>query len=218
MLASRRLVVTGTDTEVGKTWVGCRLAEALRDGGAIVRAVKPLESGCAAGEPDPGEDGVLLARAAGQASPGAALVRLVAPVAPPVAAEREGRALDWEALVRSTREAVAGAQVALVEGAGGLLSPLTWDHTAVDLAKALEAEVLVVAPDKLGVINHVRLTLAALRAAGLTCPGVVLSAPEIADAATGANAASLGRLPEVPAVWSAARGGGAAELARALYP
>jgi len=135
-----------------------------------------------------------------------------------VAAEREGRRLDWDALMRSTREAVAGAEVALVEGAGGLLSPLTWRHTAVDLAKDLEAEVLVVAPDTLGVINHVRLTLAALRSAGLTCPGVVLSAPEVPDSATGANAAALARLPEVPAVWSAARGAGAAGLARTLCP
>jgi len=218
MPASRRFVVTGTDTEVGKTWVGCRLAEDLRGAGAIVRAVKPLESGCAAGDPNAGEDGVLLARAAGQASPEAALVRLVAPVAPPVAAQREGRPLDWEALMRSTRQAVEGAQVALVEGAGGLLSPLTWRHTAVDLAKALEAEVLVVASDKLGVINHVRLTLSALRAEGLKCPAVVLSAPEVPDASTGANVASLGRLPEVPTVWSAARGGGPAGLARTLCP
>jgi dethiobiotin synthetase len=203
----------GTDTDVGKTWVTCRLAEELSDRGLVVRAIKPLESGC---DSDAQEDGVLLAQAAKQVSPQAALVRLAEPVAPPEAARRQGVELDWQAIVRGVVDAIGPAEIALVEGAGGLLSPLTWDRTAVDLAEALDAQVLLVAADRLGTLNHVRLTLSALDHVGLACPFVVLSAPAQADSSTGYNADALRRLPHPPVVFEAPRGRGAAGLADAL--
>jgi len=81
------LVITGTDTGVGKTWVGRVLSHALVAAGRRVVAVKPVETGCG----NPGshlEDGALLAAATGQAEPRAALHRFAAPVAPALAAER----------------------------------------------------------------------------------------------------------------------------------
>lgn len=195
MPPSRTVVITGTDTEVGKTWVGCLLAADLSAAGLSVRTVKPLESGCAKGPPSALEDGVLLANASDQDAPTAALIRLEAPIAPPAAADREEVELDWDDIVDRTRDAIAEADIALVEGAGGLMSPLTWDRTAIDLAHALDAEVLVVAASRLGAINHVRLTLQAVERAGLTCCGVVVSSPVKSPLDT---ADWLRLLPEVP--------------------
>lgn len=142
-----------------------------------------------------------LAEAAGQREPRAALTRLAAPLAPPVAADRMGVELDWRHWVREIRRLSAGAEVALVEGAGGLLSPLAWDFTALDLARELKAVAIVVAADRLGTINHARLTLAALRAARVPVLGLVLSAPACPDDSTGGNAAALARVE--PGLWIA---------------
>jgi dethiobiotin synthase len=205
--APRFLLVTGTDTGVGKTLVVCALAGALARRGRRVLAVKPVETGCA-GTVAEEEDGVRLAAASGQRSPGAALTRLRAPLAPPVAAEAEGvqlRPAEWE---RELARLGAGQELVLVEGAGGLLSPLAWGYDARRLARALDAAVLVVAADRLGALNHCLLTLEALRRERVPVLGVVLSATATADAASGSNVAALTRcgvarvamLPRVGAV------------------
>jgi dethiobiotin synthetase len=186
------LVVVGTDTGVGKTWVGAALARALARRGLRVIAVKPVESGC--GEtPGPAEDGVILAEASGQTEPRAALVRLRAPVAPPVAADLEGVALDLDELVGRARRFGAECDVLLVEGAGGLCSPLSWDGDLVDVARALDGVVLLVGSDRLGVVNHVVLTMTVALGASLSPLGVVLTAPLAPDASTGTNADTLRR-------------------------
>ncbi|MFT7623848.1 MAG: dethiobiotin synthetase, partial [Myxococcota bacterium] len=87
-----------------------------------------------------------------------------------------------------------------VEGAGGLLSPLTWHHSTLDLALRLKADVVVVAADVLGTQNHVLLTLRVLQSADLAARAVILSAPACADASTGSNAAALARVIDVPIV------------------
>lgn len=193
------VVITGTDTGVGKTWTGCALARALRHAGRRVLAIKPLETGCRQ-LPQDSEDGVLLARAAVQTEPTAALMRLQDPVAPPEAAEREGRVIDFENIVRRIRQYAGAADVTLVEGAGGLLAPLTWQHTAVELARALDAAVLLVAADRLGTINHTLLTLKLLELSRLEVIGVVLTAPETPDSSTGSNAAAIARLSKFPRI------------------
>jgi dethiobiotin synthetase len=155
-------------------------------------AVKPVESGC--GEDPDGEDGVLLARATGQIAPERALVRLGSPVAPPEAADREGVKLDPDLWLDEIRRASEGADLVLVEGAGGLLSPLTWDYDALDLARELGAGALLVGADRLGTQNHVLLCERTLAAEGVPLLGVVLSAPGEPDASTGTNGAALRRL------------------------
>lgn len=184
------IVVTGTDTEIGKTMVTAGLARALRDRGVDVRAIKPVESGTEV-DVQPGEDGVILAQATGQGAPEQALVRLREPLAPPVAADIDGVALDMDAWCDEIHAYAQGAEVVLVEGAGGLLSPLTWQHTARELAQKLDASVLVVAPDTLGTLNHTLLVLDALGHADLPICGVVFSAPAEADSSTGRNAGTL---------------------------
>ena len=83
------------------------------------------------------------------------------------------------------------SEVVLVEGAGGLMSPLTWKETARDLASQLGAAALVVATDKLGTLNHTLLTLEALNHSDIPALGVVFSAPETPDDSTGKNLETL---------------------------
>jgi dethiobiotin synthase len=192
-MSARIVLVTGTDTGVGKTVVGCGLGRRLSREGTRVVAVKPVESGCGDG-PDEGEDGALLAAATGQSMPAAALVRLRTPVAPPVAAGREGVALDAAAWERGIREFARDADLLLLEGAGGLLSPLTWDVTALDLAANLGAAAILVAPDRLGTLNHTLLTMGVLRTAGVPLLGVVFVSPESPDESTGTNADAFRRV------------------------
>ncbi len=193
MAAGRFIVVTGTDTGVGKTVVTAGLGRALARAGRKVLAIKPVESGCGP-EPVATEDGALLAEATGQAAPRQAWLRLRAPMAPALAAELEQLPLDPPAWIARLRTAAEGAEVVLVEGAGGLLAPLSWSCTIADVASELAARVLVVGADRLGVQNHVLLTLSELRARSLEPLGVVLSAPPEPDASTGTNLSALRRL------------------------
>lgn len=204
-MSSNIVVVTGTDTEIGKTLVTAGMARALRRRGVDVIAIKPVESGTAP-NPGPVEDGVMLAEATGQVAPNQALVRLREPLAPPVAADIDGVELDMNSWCDTIRESAAHADIVLVEGAGGLLSPLTWTQTARELARELDASALVVASDKLGTLNHTILVLEALEAADIPVCGVVFSAPAAADTSTGRNAQTLrdfldfARVAEVPRV------------------
>jgi dethiobiotin synthetase len=182
--------ITGTDTEVGKTLVTAALGAALVERGRSVVAIKPVESGVELGGV---EDGVVLAEATRQEAPLQALTRLREPVAPPLAADREGVELDpkyWTDFISHNSRSF---EVTLVEGAGGLLSPLTWTDSLRDLAITCEASAIVVALDKLGTLNHTLMTLELLEAAGVRPLGVVLNRLG-EDSSTGANAAALKRV------------------------
>jgi dethiobiotin synthetase len=187
------ILVTGTGIRVGKTRVACGLARALGADGRRVVAIKAVETG--RGDATAAEDdGAMLAAATGQTEPREALIRLTAPVVPALAAEREDTTIDLDALVLRIEELRAGTDVLLLEGTGGLLSPIAWEWSVVELTRALGATVLVVGVDGVGVINHALLTLSALELAGLPVVGVVLTPPASADASTGANAAAIARV------------------------
>jgi dethiobiotin synthetase len=188
-------LIVGTDIRVGKTWVTCALARALRGLGLQVVAVKPIETGCGE-EPGPDEDGARLAEAAGQAGPRRALVRLPARVAPAVGADQAGLVLDYEDLVARVRSLAAPGVLLLVEGTGGLLSPLTWSDNHLDLAHGLDARVLVVAANRLGTISHTLLALRVLQAEKVPVLGVVLNQVGVPDESTRTNAGALVRLAE----------------------
>ncbi|MDX2208489.1 MAG: dethiobiotin synthase [Gemmatimonadales bacterium] len=208
------VVVTGTDTGVGKTWVTAALAAACCHSGRDVRAVKLVETGTAELS-DEGEDGVQLARATRQAAPMRALRRYRTPVAAAEAAEREGFVFDLPAAIEEVREIAAGAELTLVEGAGGLLAPLTWRETLLDVARTLAAPVLLVAADRLGTLNHTLLTLAALEHSGTPCLGVVMNAlPFVGggDASRGGNAEALRRVRTDIRVTETERAGWAREV------
>jgi dethiobiotin synthetase len=192
-------LMVGTDTSVGKTYVTCALARALVSAGQRVVAIKAVETGTAV-EPTEQEDGVLLARATGQAEPRAALVRLRTATGAATAADADGVKIDVHELTDRIRALSAGADQALVELVGGLLSPFTWEDDALDFAHLLDARAVVVGADRLGTISHTLLTLRALRDERISVVGVVLSAPEQPDATTGTNADAIRRLSGLDAV------------------
>jgi dethiobiotin synthetase len=189
----RIIVIAGTDTGIGKTWVGCRLAAHLKRTGVDIRAVKLAESGTPVDLSD-GEDGVLLACAASQSVPKAALRRYRTPVAVAEAADREGVPFDLEAVISEVRDFADAAELTLLEGAGGLLAPLTWKRSLLDVVRLLGADVVVVAADRLGTLNHTLLTAMALSLTSAPPLGVVLNALPDADrndASFGQNAKAL---------------------------
>ena len=199
-----RILVTGTDSQVGKTWAGCALAQALRSAGRRVIAIKPVETGCS-GAPGEREDGVLLAQATGQSQPTHAIFRVAEPVPPALAGDRSGITIDFDALVLKLERYADDADYLLIEGVGGLLTPMTWEWNMVDVAKALGACVLVVAVDRGGAINSTLLALSALELAGVSCAGVLLTTPESSDQTTGVNGPAIARLSGLDRVVTAPR-------------
>ena len=189
--------VTGTDTGVGKTTISCALLAAARARGLTVDAVKPVETGCASDERGRlrAADAIALASAAGYGEP-RALETFAAPLAPSVAAELEGRSVDL-AVIDAGIQAVRSRKLdfLLVEGAGGLLVPLTDELDMAGLALRLCLPLLVVARDSLGTINHTLLTLEVARHRGLAVAGVILSAsvPGTSPADAERNAREISR-------------------------
>lgn len=179
------LFITGTDTAVGKTVVGCGLAQELTRLGVPVAARKPVESGCSAraGTRWPA-DGAALRRAAGdrEALETITPLRLAHALSPERAARLEGVSLCLYDLLAAARTGAA-EDFFLVEGAGGFLSPLAADALNADLALALGLPVLLVVADRLGCINHALLSVEAIEHRGLRLAGIVLNAvDEPADA------------------------------------
>jgi dethiobiotin synthetase len=198
-----RLGVTGTDTGVGKTVVGAALLTLLRGRGLRVGAMKPVETGVAPGDPE--SDAARLRAAAGSVDAPEEVCPIVLPdpLAPWIAARRAGRAVDLELLDRAFGRLCAGRDAVLVEGAGGLLVPLTPELAFDGLFRRWALEVVVVAGNRLGVINHTLLTVRAARAAGLRVRGVVLNAlsPDSCGAAEQTNRSALAELlPELPVI------------------
>ena len=214
---SNVVVVTGTDTGVGKTWVTAAIARALLKAGVRVVALKPVETGCGTTE-RAREDGVRLAEATGQAEPREALVRLAAPLAPVLAAEREGRTIDFDDLLIRIEGYAAGADIVLLEGVGGLLAPITWEWCLVDIAQALDARAVLVASDRSGSVNHALLTLGALELASVPVTDVVITSPEVPDASTGTNDAAIARLGGIVRIREAARTTDPDAAAEAMRP
>lgn len=194
------LIVTGTDTGVGKSLVSACLAYLLTQKGCKVGVTKPLESGVA----DPaylGEDGELLrwASQSEDADDSICPYRLREPLAPSLAARREGVHIDWSYVLDVIRCKHERSGFSLVEGAGGLLVPLAGTRLVADLAGDLDWPLLVVARAGLGTINHTLLTLESARARGLQVAGWVVSGvPPAADVAERHAAEEIARLTDVP--------------------
>lgn len=209
--------VTGTGSGIGKTWVGCALSRALVRAGHKVVAIKAVETGTSV-EVAPHEDGVLLAQATGQAEPRHALHRFRAPLEPAVAAELEGGRLDFDETLNAIERHARGTDVTMVETAGGLLAPLAWEWTVIELAEALGASVLVASANRLGTINHTLLTLSALELGGILAAGVVLAAPEVPDPSCDTNRDAIIRLSGLDRVLDVPRTSDPEGAATALEP
>ncbi|MBO9544678.1 dethiobiotin synthase [Caulobacter sp.] len=172
------LFVAGTGTDLGKTHIACALLRAARAQGLSVDAFKPVVSGFDPAEPQT-SDPARLAAALGRpdAWPQVSPRRYRAPLAPNLAARLEGDTLAMADLVADCRTWLETRDVdlALVEGAGGVMSPMTDDATNLDLMTALALPVLLVAGSYLGTASHLLTALEVVRARGLTVAAVVVS-------------------------------------------
>ena len=170
------IFITGTDTNVGKTWVGAHLISALCDKKINILLRKPIESGWDENNVE-NTDAWLLANAANQVDclndicPN----RFSRPISPVRAAAHEGQKLSIEAVKNQCKNGVGADSFLYVEGAGGFYSPLCADGLNADLAKALGLPILVVAENRLGCINQVLLTVEAIKQRGLKLKAVVLN-------------------------------------------
>lgn len=202
---SRRLIVVGTGTGVGKTWVTAALAQALTSRGRTVVALKPVETGVDGASVD--TDFERLARASSfpvEPQP----YRFEPPVSPHLAARLAARPIELSRLLTYVHyhESSQRHDWTLIESAGGLFSPLAPGLTNFDLAQALDPSVwLLVGPDGLGVLHDVTATLGFARYRGRTPDHVLLSASRIADDSTGTNAAELETLGVAQPIFTARR-------------
>jgi dethiobiotin synthetase len=211
---SRGLFITGTGTGVGKTYVGALIARVLHASGKRVGVYKPVASGC---EERDGrlvaQDALRLWEAAG--SPGT--VEQVcpqmfrAPLAPHLAARAEGRRVDPQLLREGIRRWQETCDIVLVEGAGGLMSPISDDDYNADLAAEFGYPLVVVAANALGTINATLQTLitASTYCEGLSVAGIVLNSPSEAgdDPSTQSNAAELAQRCTAPLLATVELGG-----------
>jgi len=194
---SGNVLITGTDTGVGKTTLGCALAFALRARGFRVGVMKPVETGV---EQTP-MDAAALKAAAGSEHPLELICpfRYRPPLAPAVAAEAEGSPLpDMCRIKISFSEIAAASDIVLVEGAGGLAVPITWDRNYADLARELDLGIVLVVANRLGCLNSTLLTLDYAARRELRVKGFILNqAQQDNSPAVATNAAALRRLTAV---------------------
>ena len=198
----RDLLVTGTDTGVGKTVIAAALVTALRARGVRALGFKPAETGIGTGQPS---DSERLAHASGEQNVLARpLLQLPEPLAPAVAADRAGVTLDPDDIEARIRQLRQDGYALVVEGAGGVMVPLSWvrlrpdttfSFTVLDLAQACDLDAVVVARAGLGTLNHVAMTVMMLRSHQIPIRGIVLNGRSAApDVAESTNPATLSRM------------------------
>ena len=179
--------ITGTDTGVGKTIVGGGIAGVLRRAGRNVGVLKPFESGCSnsGGELIP-EDALFLKNISGCTEDIEVICpyRMEHPLAPGIAAEIEGVSIDLDRIRSCFKALERKYETVLVEGAGGLMVPVTGDLLTSDLIKMLGLPTIIVSRLSLGTINHTLLTVKQALACGISVAGIILNqiTPEIGKA------------------------------------
>lgn len=209
------ILVTGTDTGIGKTYVGTALAKALKKMGHNVGVFKPVETGVS-GVP---QDALNLKESADccEAVDVVCPYPFADPVAPLEASRREGRPIEFSVLEKTYRYIAEKHDVAVVESAGGLMVPISNEGTFADLALRLDLSVLIVVGLRLGAVNHALLTLEAAKQKGLKILGFVLNDYQ-ADDSPGALSveAVLREFSNAPILGTIPHDGDATAVGRAL--
>lgn len=184
----RTLFIAGAHTDVGKTWAACALLKAARARGLSVEALKPVVSGfdpSVAADSDPGRLLSALGRELSvEALEAMSPLRFKAALSPPMAARMEGVTLTLADLLAVCRPVLAAqtADLLLVEGAGGVMSPMAEDATGLDLQRTLGLPTVLVGGSYLGGVSHTLTALEVLHARGLTVLGIVVSQSADPDA------------------------------------
>jgi dethiobiotin synthetase len=175
---TKGIFITGTDTGVGKTYVATGIASALRSRGIDVGVMKPAETGCRirAGKLVP-SDALNLMKAANvhDALSNVNPYRFRNPLAPLVAAELEGKKIAEDKILSAWYTLSRRHEFMIVEGAGGIMVPLTEKYLYRDLAAAFGLPVLIVVRPGLGTINHTLLTISVLQEKDITISGIVVN-------------------------------------------
>ena len=190
--------VTATGTDIGKTFVTAGLIRALKRQGRAVDALKPVISGWNSRAVAASDTGVLLAALERPFVPGAVAEvspwRFAAPLSPDMAAAREGRSIDFDALVAFCRERISAETGSLlIEGVGGVMVPLDDRHTVLDWVAALGLPILLVAGSYLGTISHTLTALHALQSRGLKPFALAISETEGGTVDLDETARAIGR-------------------------
>ena len=168
--------ITGTDTEIGKTFVTCTLLHAARARGLKAVGMKPVAAGAETIQGEFINEDAARLRAAGSFDPGLALLNpycLTSPIAPHIAAAEEGVRIDAGRIRDAFAALTTRADVVFVEGVGGFRVPLDDDYDTADLAHDMGLPVILVVGMRLGCINHALLTAEAIAARGLNLAGWV---------------------------------------------
>lgn len=176
---TRALFVTGTDTGVGKTVIAAALLRGLRERGQRVAGMKPVASGCRK-SPDGivSDDARALIAEASESAPYRIVnpYGFIPPIAPHVAAVEAGTRIDLRELERAYRILAGLADVVVIEGAGGWLTPIDAKHALADFARKVKADVVLVVGLRLGCLNHALLSAQAIEHSGLKLAGWVANA------------------------------------------
>ncbi len=199
----KNFFITGTDTDVGKTFITCALIEALKARGLRAVPMKPVAAGTI------NIDGINInadVAALREISESNAALRDInpycfnAPIAPHLAARRENVLIEMHVIRAAFERLRADADTVLVEGAGGFLVPLSASQSMAEIPVALSLEVILVVGMRLGVLNHALLTVEAIRARGLTLAGWVANTPVGGEAmlAFKENLATLRHMIDAP--------------------
>ena len=190
--------ITGTDTNAGKTFFAASLALTIKKKGLKVGVMKPIETGCALrnGKLVP-KDALLLKKAASSKDPLDLInpYRFGHPLSPSIAARLSGKKIDFRRIKKLFERISSENDVTIVEGAGGLLTPVSGKKTIFDLIRYLGIPAILVAPSKLGCISQTLLATRYSKKAGIKIKGVVLSrVSKKSDPSVKYNAEELGNL------------------------
>lgn len=192
------LFITSTGTGIGKTFLTASLIRALRAEGRSVDAVKPVISGFDPRRVAESDTGILLS-ALDRPSNDAEIARLspwrfAAPLSPDMAAAKQDRTIDFDALVSFSQQALAApADAVLIEGVGGIMVPLDRTHTVLDWMTELDIPLVLVAGSYLGSISHTLSAVAVLRQQGLKLAMIVVSESENAGVDLDETAGAISR-------------------------
>lgn len=199
MTERRAWFLTGTDTEIGKTFVTCALLHAARAAGRSAVGMKPIAAGAELVDAERVNEDAARIRAAGSFDPGLRLLNpycLATPIAPHIAAAEEGVRLEPARILRAFEELAVRADVVIVEGVGGFRVPLDERYDTADLAVDFALPVILVVGMRLGCINHALLTVEALAARGLHLAGWIANRVDPAMLRFDENLAALqARIP-----------------------